>query len=241
MQQCDRGRVQLLSVLVARVRCVRPFIDATVENGCMQVLRGGHRAGVTVGHIGCSGGTWYVETDEALMPDSLQLDVASNTITVPVRRGDVLLLNNLIPHRSLPNLSTVIRWSIDLRWQDAHKPSGYTAKPVLPLTKQDEPNYRPQWDEWAQQDRQKLVADKAAANAAQHADSGQLDQQKDPFDTHIIGPAHSNTPHTAAAAMPAFIHADAGDAMLRCAVLTVRGWIAGLCDTTTVTRRGGWH
>ena len=75
----------------------------------------------------------------------------------------------------------MIRWSIDLRWQDANKPSGYHAKPVLPLTKPNEPHYKPQWSEWAQQDRQKLVADKVAA------DSTQLEQQKDPFDTHIIG------------------------------------------------------
>ena len=144
---------------------LRPFIDATVENGCMQVLRGGHRAGVTVGHIGCSGATWYIETDESQMPNTLQLDVASNTVTLPVRRGDVLLLNNLVPHRSLPNNSTVIRWSIDLRWQDSSKASGYHAKSLLPLTKRDSPDYRPQWDEWAQQDRQKMVADKAAANS----------------------------------------------------------------------------
>ena len=59
----------------------------------MQVLRGGHRAGVTVGHVGCSGNTWYIATDEKLMPDTLQLDVQSNTVTLPVRRGDILLLS----------------------------------------------------------------------------------------------------------------------------------------------------
>ena len=165
----------------------------------MQVLRGGHRAGATVGHIGCSGGTWYIETDETQMPTTLQQDVASNTVTVPVRKGDVLLLNNLIPHRSLPNISTVIRWSIDLRWQDANKPSGYTFKSLLTLTKADEPTYKPRWDEWAQQDRHSMTAEKVAANAVQAADSAQLDQQKDPFDTHIIGSAlPSEQQHTAA-------------------------------------------
>ena len=159
----------------------------------MQVLRGGHRAGVTVGHIGCIGSTWYIETDEALIPGTLQLDVPSNTITLPVRRGDVLLLNNLVPHRSLPNNSSVIRWSIDLRWQDAHKPSGYRAKPVLQLTKADDRAYKPQWDEWAQQDRQKIVADTVAATAAQQVDKAQLDEQKDPFDTHIVGSANHSS------------------------------------------------
>ena len=188
----------------------------------MQVLRGGHRAGVTVGHIGCSGQTWYVETDEALMPGALQLDVASNTVTVPVRRGDVLLLNNLIPHRSLPNNSSVIRWSIDLRWQSPHLPSGYTAKPALTLTKRGDPHYKPHWEEWAQQDRQKLVADKVAANAAKRADSQQLHQQKDPFDTHIIGSVryHSTrtrtAPHAVVLTMTAADVCTCGCAVLCC-------------------------
>jgi len=34
-------------------------------------------------------------------------------------------MNNLIPHRSLPNTSDGIRWSLDLRWQKPDLPNGF--------------------------------------------------------------------------------------------------------------------
>jgi phytanoyl-CoA hydroxylase len=42
---------------------------------------------------------------------------------VPVRRGGVLLLTNLTPHCSTPNVSEEIRWSMDLRYQSASLPT----------------------------------------------------------------------------------------------------------------------
>ncbi len=35
-----------------------PLLDATVQNGCMQVMRGGHRTGRAAHHTCCVGGTW---------------------------------------------------------------------------------------------------------------------------------------------------------------------------------------
>ena len=37
-----------------------PLLNATTRNGCMQVIRGGHRAGKTCKHSCCVGGTWCV-------------------------------------------------------------------------------------------------------------------------------------------------------------------------------------
>ena len=47
-------------------------------------------------------------------------------VCAQVPKGSVLLLNNLIPHRSLPNNSNGIRWSLDLRWQKPDEPNGFS-------------------------------------------------------------------------------------------------------------------
>ena len=51
------------------------------------------------------------------MESSLDTPVNEKTIvTCEVPFGSVLLLNNLIPHKSTENYSQNIRWSLDLRW-----------------------------------------------------------------------------------------------------------------------------
>ena len=154
-----------------------PFLDTNVRNGCMQVIRGGHRTGRLIPHLGCSGRTWYIEMDPSRM-SALDLDPAQHTVTVPVPFGSVLLLNNLVPHRSLPNVSDDIRWSVDVRWQDSHLPSGFPAKPLLPLSRGDDPSFRPDWKLWAEQDRHVMVKPKGKA--------GPEEEQSDPFDTTIV-------------------------------------------------------
>jgi len=50
---------QVLTVWVA-------LVDATVENGCMQLVQGGHSSGKTARHtIGTTTSTWYTELSEA--------------------------------------------------------------------------------------------------------------------------------------------------------------------------------
>ncbi len=50
---------------------------------------------------------------------------AVDSVVCEVPKGSVLLLNNLIPHRSLANNSSNIRWSLDLRWQRPTEPNGF--------------------------------------------------------------------------------------------------------------------
>jgi len=42
----------------AQVTAWIPLLDATQHNGCLQVVRGGHRSGRTAKHTCCAGGTW---------------------------------------------------------------------------------------------------------------------------------------------------------------------------------------
>ncbi|WP_299371895.1 phytanoyl-CoA dioxygenase family protein [uncultured Tateyamaria sp.] len=85
--------------------------DATVENGCLQVVPG---------------------IDDGLLPHCPQVQTAiaprhldtDRAVPLPVRSGGVVLFHPLVPHASLPNLSDVFRWSFDLRFNVTGQPTG---------------------------------------------------------------------------------------------------------------------
>ena len=93
-----------------------PLIDATVENGCMEVIPHAHRDGV-FRHRSVEGRP-YLDIPPDALPEV-------EPVVVPVKFGSVLLFTNLTPHRSIPNVSNQVRWSVDSRYQDAAKPTGY--------------------------------------------------------------------------------------------------------------------
>jgi len=112
--------------------CWVPLVDADARNGCLQVLRYGHRRNEVVQHG--PGPHHYLEIAECDLPPG-------DVMTVPVRRGGVLLLTNLTPHCSTPNTSDDIRWSMDLRYQSASLP---TNAPITRLPEEDPlPNSAP--------------------------------------------------------------------------------------------------
>ena len=81
------------------------------------------------------------------MEKVLGADMQRDVVTCEVPFGGMVLLNNCIPHRSLENHSDKIRWSLDLRWQDPRKPSGFydLKKPVV-MKKADDPNHKIDWE-----------------------------------------------------------------------------------------------
>ena len=106
----------------------------------------GHKPGITATHTCCAGNTWYVEVEEKEMEGHLSVDMQKDVVTCEVPFGGMVLLNNSIPHRSLENFSDKIRWSIDLRWQDPKKPTGfYDLKGYVMMRKADDPNYQIDW------------------------------------------------------------------------------------------------
>ena len=186
-----------------------PLVDATLENGCMQLIHGGHRAGKCVAHNGCSGNTWYIETDTSKIPE-LNVDVNRDIVTCEVPFGSVLFLQNLIPHRSVTNRSNGVRWSLDLRWQKPDLPNGfYSLKETIVMGKADDPSYTVDWDAWSYKSRQSVYetkegSEEAEASAAPR--SGvipgpaspivQTDPNEDPFDSIIVGPWMDRWPLT---------------------------------------------
>lgn len=91
-----------------------PFVPVRPENGCMQFIPGTHKIGV-VDHLRRE---HYLEiVEEQIKP---RLHEAVDVICDP---GDVVLFNNLLFHRGQPNVSNIVRWSADWRYQDATQPT----------------------------------------------------------------------------------------------------------------------
>jgi len=171
-----------------------PFLDATEENGCMQFARSGHKTGKVAKHECCAGPTWYIMLKEEDMQDTLGVDLDSDVITEPIPYGSFILFNNLIPHRSLPNVSNDIRWSVDLRWQSPRHSYGfYDIQDGILFRSPSQPDLQPDWPKFFSVDRKEVWAKKYAKSV--EASTGQ-------FDTRITGPwiqkweiVHHN-PHT---------------------------------------------
>ena len=88
--------------------------DATVENGCLEIIRGSHRDGLLT-HCASDGLGLSI-------PDPLlSLD---RVVTCPMKRGDVLFMHRCTCHSSLPNRSEDVRISYDLRYNPVGQPTG---------------------------------------------------------------------------------------------------------------------
>ena len=89
-----------------------PLTEATVENGCLEVIRGSHRRGL-LHH--CSSGFGLFIPDRFLPED---------VVTVPMSPGDVLFMHRRTCHSSLPNRSEDVRVSLDLRYNPVGQSTG---------------------------------------------------------------------------------------------------------------------
>ena len=115
-----------------------PITDATVENGCLCVIPGSQRSDLAT-HCPGYGGLH--------IPDSL---LAGAPVPVPMAAGSALLLNRLTQHASLSNTSQGIRWSFDLRYQPADKPTGRPAFPAFLARSRAHPERVVRdWRDWA--------------------------------------------------------------------------------------------
>jgi hypothetical protein len=150
-----------------------PLVDANRENGTLQVLRGGHRSGQVFRHrLENKKGhkeSWYLYIDESDLPPG-------EVVTCEMKMGSMLLLNQLVPHRSTENLSDRIRWSVDLRWQRPGEISGFEGiKDPIVMRKASDRSYRVDWSQWALKNR---IADAMIDKT----------DRRDEFDAMVSGP-----------------------------------------------------
>lgn len=85
-----------------------PLVDVKTENGALQFLPGSHKSGLQTYHR-VPGEAFAVPV---LSPTSSDTDIH----TLEMKKGDLLVFNNLVFHRSLFNHSDIIRWSVDFRF-----------------------------------------------------------------------------------------------------------------------------
>jgi phytanoyl-CoA hydroxylase len=96
-----------------------PITEATVQNGCLQVIPRSHR-GDLVPHCPQEKG---VAIPEKLIP-------TERALPLPMRPGSVLLMTQRTVHSSLDNLTEdQVRISFDLRYQPTGQPTG---RPMFP-------------------------------------------------------------------------------------------------------------
>ena len=95
-----------------------PLTDATLENGCMQVIPGSHRDGLKD----------HCPVDQLRIPD--QLLELNRAKPLPMKAGSALLMNQQTVHSSLDNVTEdQVRISFDLRYQPVGQPTGRPAFP----------------------------------------------------------------------------------------------------------------
>ncbi|XP_059146502.1 phytanoyl-CoA dioxygenase domain-containing protein 1-like [Physella acuta] len=155
-----------------------PMLDTNEENGCMEVIPGGHLAGKVARHTCCWGDTWYIVVDEEHAAKTLNVDFEKDKVLCPVPYGGMLLINTLIPHRSLNNTSDVIRWSLDFRFANPEKPLGfYGLKQGVLMRSEKNPVEKIDWDSFNSVNR----INEASKYCKDEAED-------DPFDTTVVGP-----------------------------------------------------
>ena len=95
--------------------------DATPENGCMVFVPGSHRGDVA---LHCSSG----ETGGTGFARNFTIPKAhrgpNEPVVLPINAGDTIFFHRRMIHRSLPNKSDDVRWSLDLRYNPTGQPCG---------------------------------------------------------------------------------------------------------------------
>ena len=109
--------------------------DATIENGCLQIVPRSHRAGMTT----------HCPFDQMTIPDPL---LSGEPMAVPMKAGSALFMHRLTQHGSLANKSDGLRWSFDLRYQPIGDPTGRDEFPGLIVRSRQDPSQEQSYPEW---------------------------------------------------------------------------------------------
>lgn len=87
-----------------------PLVDATEENGCLHIWPRTHKRRVLSWHAETYSGTGYTEIDARHLKEA-------RAVPLSLEAGGAILFNDRCIHKSTPNNSQHVRWSVDLRYQ----------------------------------------------------------------------------------------------------------------------------
>lgn len=85
-----------------------PLVDVNTDNGTLQFLPRSHNSGLQTYH--------RVKGEAFAVPEKSPTSSHNEIHTLEMKKGDLLVFNNLVFHRSLLNRSDIIRWSVDFRY-----------------------------------------------------------------------------------------------------------------------------
>jgi ectoine hydroxylase-related dioxygenase (phytanoyl-CoA dioxygenase family) len=119
-----------------------PLVDATPENGCLRLIPGVHKEGLLPHRTKPGLGT-------AIHGDLL---ARRPIVTLPMRKGSVLLMHKHTPHSSSRNSTDTVRWSIDLRYQATGTATGRPFYPAFVVRSRTAPStVMTDYTAWAEQ------------------------------------------------------------------------------------------
>jgi len=104
--------------------------DATIENGCLWAIPGGHESGLKSRWVRSAGGMNFEVFDSSPWPED-------RLVPLEVRKGSLIILNGLLPHKSLANRSSKSRqaYSLHVINGNSHYPENnwLLRSPEMPL------------------------------------------------------------------------------------------------------------
>ena len=118
------------------VTCWIPLGRASLEMGCLHVHPGVEKH---LAHESTGKGTSVVEKH---LPKS-------DPVVLECEQGEMVFMNQFVPHCSYENLSSESRWSIDLRYQKTGTPSARPWLPEFVVQSESKPNsVLTNYDQW---------------------------------------------------------------------------------------------
>lgn len=87
-----------------------PFVDATLENGCLHIMPRTHTRQLETWHREQYTGAQFTEIDDEHVR-------GGRVVPLPLAAGGAILFNDRCIHMSTANNSDHVRWSVDLRYQ----------------------------------------------------------------------------------------------------------------------------
>ncbi|NOU88691.1 mitomycin antibiotic biosynthesis protein [Paenibacillus sp. LMG 31460] len=130
-----------------------PLVDAVAETGCMEIIPGAFMMGLLPHHA--AGGTTIIPE---YMPN-LKAKLA------PCPKGGIVIMNKYTPHKGTPNVSNIVRWTLDLRYQRTGEPTGRPFHPSFVARSRSNPGsvltdynaWSNQWEEAIAQSEGKKI------------------------------------------------------------------------------------
>jgi phytanoyl-CoA hydroxylase len=133
----DRGVTHAEADQTTMVTVWCAVTDATVENGCLQVIPGAHSEGMLP----------HCPKVQTAIADGFVDEVQAEPL--PVASGGIVILHPLLPHASLVNRTCGFRWSFDIRYNRTGEPTGRSHFPsFIARSRSDPDKVLRDWREW---------------------------------------------------------------------------------------------